>query len=71
VIRVIKRAAADSAEFLKKLDELRPRQINLARQDRVRNYLAALKNSAKVVDRRAQVFRTDAQSQQEQARRRS
>jgi peptidyl-prolyl cis-trans isomerase D len=71
VIRVIKRVPADSAEFLKKMDELRPRQINLARQDRVRNYLAALKSSAKVVDRRAQIFRTDAQSQQEQARRRS
>jgi peptidyl-prolyl cis-trans isomerase D len=71
VIRVIKREPADSAEFLKKMDELRPRQVQLARQDRVRNYLAALKTSAKVVDRRAQIYRTEAQNQQEQTGRRS
>lgn len=71
VIHVLKREPADSAEFLKKMDELRPRQINLARQDRVRNYLAALRTTAKVVDRRAQVFRTDAQSQQQQTRQKS
>jgi peptidyl-prolyl cis-trans isomerase D len=71
VIHVLKREPADSAEFLKKMDELRPRQINLARQDRVRNYLAALRTTAKVVDRRPQVFRTDAQSQQQQARQKS
>jgi hypothetical protein len=71
LIQVVKREPADSAEFVKKIDELRPRQINLARQDRVRNYLAALRTTAEVVDRRAQVFRTDAQSQQQQARQRS
>jgi peptidyl-prolyl cis-trans isomerase D len=71
VIRVLKRDPPDSAEFVKKSDEFRARQINLARQDRVRNYLAGLRTSAKVTDRRAEIFRTDAQSQQQQARQRS
>jgi peptidyl-prolyl cis-trans isomerase D len=65
VIKVLKREGADSAAFVKNMDEFRARQINLARQDRVRNYLAALKASAKVVDRRAQIFRTEAQNEQQ------
>jgi peptidyl-prolyl cis-trans isomerase D len=68
VIQVVKREAADSAEFLKKMGELRLREINLARQARIRNYLAALTTTAKVVDRRSQIYRTEAQSQQAQAR---
>ncbi|HTS89470.1 MAG TPA: peptidyl-prolyl cis-trans isomerase [Gemmatimonadales bacterium] len=68
VIRVVKREPADSAEFIRKLDEFRAHQLQLARQERVRDYLAALKASAKVVDRRAAIFRTDAQNQQDQPR---
>jgi peptidyl-prolyl cis-trans isomerase D len=70
VIRVIQRVPADREEFTKKIDEFRTRQIQLARQSRVRDYLAALKSSAKVEDRRATIYRTEAQSQQ-QAQKRS
>ncbi|MEO8140417.1 MAG: peptidyl-prolyl cis-trans isomerase, partial [Gemmatimonadota bacterium] len=62
VLRVIKHEPADSAEFVKQIDDFRAKQIRLARQDRVRNYLDALRTSAKVEDRRAQIFRTDAQA---------
>ena len=47
---------ADSAAFLKELDAYRARMINLARQDRVRNYLEALRQAAKVVDDRKKVL---------------
>lgn len=67
VVRLIKREPADSAEFVQKLDEFRARQIQLARQERVRNYLAALKSGAKVEDRRALIYRTEAQAAQQQA----
>lgn len=64
VLRVVKRQPADSAEFMRKVDEFRARQIQLARQERVRNYLAALKAAAKIVDRRAAIYRTEAQAAQ-------
>ena len=71
VLRVIKHEPADSAEFVKQIDDFRAKQIRLARQDRVRSYLDALRTAAKVEDRRAQIFRTDAQAQQDQSRQRS
>jgi peptidyl-prolyl cis-trans isomerase D len=71
VIHVLKREPADSAEFVKQIDEFRARQINLARQDRVRSYMIALRNSAKVKDRRGEIFRTEAQNVEEQAKKRS
>jgi peptidyl-prolyl cis-trans isomerase D len=67
-LRVIKHEAADSAAFNKSIDDFRARQVRLATQDRVRNYLAALKNSAKVTDRRAEIYRTQAQSGQSSGR---
>ncbi len=71
VIHVLKHLPADSAEYLKQYDDLRNKQIRLARQDRVRSYLEALRTSAKVEDRRAQIYRTDAQAQQDQDRKKS
>jgi peptidyl-prolyl cis-trans isomerase D len=71
VLHVLKHEPADSAEYVKKLDEFRARQIMLARQARVREYLAGLKTKAKIEDRRAAIFRTEAQNQQEQAKQRS
>jgi hypothetical protein len=47
---------ADSAAFVKELDTYRSRMIGMARQDRVRNYLEALRQSAKVVDDRKKVL---------------
>lgn len=61
-LKVLKHEPADSAAFLKGVDDFRARQVRLATQDRVRNYLTALKNSAKVVDRRAEIYKTEAQT---------
>jgi peptidyl-prolyl cis-trans isomerase D len=49
---------ADSAAFVKDLDAYRGRMINLARQDRVRSYLEALRQAAKVEDDRKKVLQT-------------
>jgi peptidyl-prolyl cis-trans isomerase D len=56
VVKVLEHTKADSAEFTKNLDSYRAQMINLARQDRVRNYLEALRKSAKVVDDRKKVL---------------
>ena len=63
VLKVLSREPADSAEFVKEIDQFRARQVQLARQDRVRNYLAELKNRMKVVDNRDRIFRTEAQAE--------
>ncbi len=63
VVTVLSRVEPDSAAFRAQLDEWRVRQIGLARQDRVRNYLQTLRGTAKIVDRRAEVDRTAAQAE--------
>ena len=55
VLQSLERIEADSAAFVKELDAYRARVIQLARQDRVRGYLGALRESAKVVDNRARL----------------
>jgi peptidyl-prolyl cis-trans isomerase D len=60
VLEVLDRVKADSAKFVKELDEYRARSINLAKQERVRNYLTALRKSAKIVDNREKVLQTGA-----------
>ena len=55
-IKVLEHTRADSAAFLKELDSYRAQTINLARQERVRSYLQALRENAKVVDNRKQVL---------------
>ncbi len=65
VVTVLARMEPDSAAFRAQLDEWRLRQITLARQDRVRNYLETLRSTAKIVDRRAEVDRTAAQAEAE------
>jgi parvulin-like peptidyl-prolyl isomerase len=65
VIEVHAREPADSAEFVKILDEYRTQEIRMARQDRVRHYLTALRASADVVDRRDDLYRTAAQLEAE------
>jgi peptidyl-prolyl cis-trans isomerase D len=62
VMQSVERVKADSAQFVKELDAYRSRVIQLARQDRVRGFLGALRESAKVVDNRAKL-----QQQQQQA----
>lgn len=61
-LKVVKKEPADSAAFVKEIDDFRSRQVRLATQDRVRSYLAALKQNAKVVDRRAEIYKTEAQT---------
>ncbi|MEP6572134.1 MAG: peptidylprolyl isomerase [Gemmatimonadota bacterium] len=63
MIRSLAHIKADSAEFTKKLDELRGKAITAARQERVRNYVTALKDAAKIVDQRSQLYKTDAQAE--------
>lgn len=53
---------ADSADFVKNLPTIRNQALLAARQSRVRAYVAALRADAKVVDRRADIYRTNAQS---------
>jgi hypothetical protein len=45
---------------VKELDQYRVRLINMARQERVRNYLNALRSAAKVVDNRDKVLKASA-----------
>jgi peptidyl-prolyl cis-trans isomerase D len=63
VIQVLEHTKADSAQFIKELGEYRSKMINLARQDRIRGYMGALRESAKIVDNRAKLQ----QQQQQQA----
>lgn len=55
VLQTVERVKADSAQFVKDLDSYRARMIQLARQDRVRGFLGALRESAKIVDNRAKL----------------
>jgi peptidyl-prolyl cis-trans isomerase D len=55
-ITALEHTKADSAAFVKELDTYRARMIGLARQDRVRSYLEALRQAAKVVDDRKKVL---------------
>ena len=55
VMESLEKVPADSAKFVKELDEYRTRMIDLARQARIRGYMAALRESAKVVDNRVKL----------------
>jgi peptidyl-prolyl cis-trans isomerase D len=58
----LERIPADSADFAKNLPGIRAQALQAARQNRVRAYITALRASAKIVDRRADVFKTGAQA---------
>jgi len=64
VLQTLEHTKADSAKFVKELDDYRAKMINLARQERVRSYLSALREAAKVVDDRKKVLRTAPAGQQ-------
>lgn len=65
VIEVLQRTPADADAFAAQIDQLRAAGIRLARQERVRFYLDALRREADVEDRRAEIYRTAAQSAQQ------
>src|SRR5262249_39914112 len=66
VIRVLEHEKAASAQFVKDRETYRAKLVDLARQDRVRGYLAALRNAAKVVDNRGRLQQRSQQQQQQQ-----
>jgi peptidyl-prolyl cis-trans isomerase D len=55
VLQTVEHVKADSAKFVKELDTYRARVLQMARQDRVRGFLGALRESATVVDNREQL----------------
>jgi peptidyl-prolyl cis-trans isomerase D len=66
VMQVLEHIKADSAQFAKQVDEYRSKMINLARQDRIRGYMGALRESAKIVDNRAKLQQQQQQPAQTQ-----
>jgi hypothetical protein len=48
---------------VKDLDSIRSQAQQAARQSRVRAYMSALREEAKIVDRRADLYRTSAQAE--------
>jgi peptidyl-prolyl cis-trans isomerase D len=61
VVETLQHTKADSAAFVKGLDQYRARTINLARQERVQSYISALRSAAKIVDNRDKVLQTGTQ----------
>jgi peptidyl-prolyl cis-trans isomerase D len=55
-MKALEHTKADSAAFAKGLDNYRAQMVRLAQQDRVRSYLEALRQNAKVVDDRKKVL---------------
>lgn len=53
---------ADSAEFVRDLPGIRQQALQAAKRSRVQSYLAHLRESATIVDRRADIYRTAAQN---------
>jgi hypothetical protein len=62
LLQVLERIPADSADFAKTIGPIRQEALQAARQSRVQAYLATLRAQARVVDRRAEIFRTSAQA---------
>jgi len=58
LLEVLQHTRPDSAAFVKELEKYRGQMIQAARQERVRSYLASLRDAAKVVDNRKKVLRT-------------
>jgi peptidyl-prolyl cis-trans isomerase D len=58
LLKALEHTKADSAAFVKDLDKYRAHMIGLARQERVRSYLEALRQAAKVVDDRKKVLQS-------------
>jgi peptidyl-prolyl cis-trans isomerase D len=59
-VKVLEHTKADSAAFAKDLETYRAQMIRVAQQDRVRSYLEALRQNAKVVDDRKKVLQQTA-----------
>ena len=67
VFSVLDRIPADSATFVKGKDQFALEFVRAAKQDRLRQYVAALRASAKIKDARADVQKTNAQAEADAA----
>lgn len=67
VLRVVDKIPADSAAFLKDQEQLRAQFVRMAKQDRLRQFLAALRADAKIKDARAELQKTNAQAEADAA----
>jgi peptidyl-prolyl cis-trans isomerase D len=63
LLQALERTPADSAQFAAELPGLRARELQSLRQLRVREFIAALREGASITDRRAELYRTDAQTE--------
>jgi hypothetical protein len=61
IFESLSRTPADSAEFATALPQLRAEALQAARSARVRAYVSALRSSARIVDRRSDIYKTNAQ----------
>lgn len=61
VIRILSRTPADSAAFRAGFDQFQARELRSARDERVRFFLAALRDGARIKDERGEIFKTNAQ----------
>jgi peptidyl-prolyl cis-trans isomerase D len=63
VIKVLQHTPADSTQFVKDKDQYRGEMIKAVRNERVREFVASLRASAKIVDRRSDLMKTNAQTE--------
>jgi parvulin-like peptidyl-prolyl isomerase len=63
VIKILQHIPADSAAFVKDKDKFMADAIRSVRGERVRDYLADLRETAKIDDHRADIFKTNAQTE--------
>ncbi len=66
-LQVLQHTSADSAAFVKQMDDLRVQAIRQAQQNRIQSYVANLKDEAEVIDNRAQLAKTNAQIEAQNA----
>jgi len=65
----LERVPADSARFQAELPQLRDTQLRELRNRRIQDFMASLRANARIVDRRATLYRTDAQLEAQAASR--
>ncbi len=62
LFEALDRVMADSADFAKNIGAIRQQALQAAKRSRLQAYLATLKDAAKIVDRRSDVYKTAAQT---------
>jgi peptidyl-prolyl cis-trans isomerase D len=63
VLEVLSRTPADSAAFVKELDQFRFRALQQARQERVQAFVAGLRSAAEIDDNRARLYERSARQE--------